>query len=162
VSPDGKWVAVNHWSQAEGRTDMLLISLDGSHEARPLFKDAGSQSNARFSPDGAWIAYNAEDMGRRQLLIRPSPLVPAQEATRLLVSANCQDSLWSPDGTVLTYVEGRGHIKAVDVKFGPPLTVSRPREILTDDALDGASDFVSFTPDSKHVIFIQKGDEEAR
>jgi hypothetical protein len=101
-------------------------------------------------------------MGRRQLFIRPSPLVPGQEDSRMLVSANCEDSLWSPDGSVLTYVEGRGHIMAVDVKFGPPLTISRPREIMSDEALEGASDSVSFTPDSKHVIFIQKGEEEAR
>jgi serine/threonine-protein kinase len=162
VSPDGKWVACNRWSQAEGGTDIQLVSLEGPHEVRPLFKEAGSQANARFSPDGVWIAYNAEAMGRRQLVIRASPLVSGQEDSRILVSANCEDSLWSPDGSVITYVEGRGRIKAVDAKLGPPLTISRPRDILNGEELGGASDFVSFTPDSKHIIFIQKGDEEAR
>jgi serine/threonine-protein kinase len=55
--------------------DVWVLPLDGAtpeiHKPILLLGGAGSQNQARFSPDMRWIAYSSDESGRAEVYVRP-------------------------------------------------------------------------------------------
>ena len=84
----------------------MELPLNGTRSVRPLIQTAFSERNGTVSPDGRWIAYEAEDSGQPQIYVRPYPNV---NAGRWQVSSEIGTRpLWSRDGRDLFYVSRSG------------------------------------------------------
>ena len=89
---------------AEG--DLWLASLDG-REVRRLTTHPGNEILARFSPDGAWIAFAGDYDGNRDVFVIPAT---GGEPRRLTWHPAWDEPLgWSADGTEVIFRSGRDH-----------------------------------------------------
>src|SRR5262245_19065421 len=70
-SPDGKTLAFTE-VHPERKRDILLLSLDGSRTVEPFLATDADEADARFSPDGRWVAYVSNEQGRYDVYLRPT------------------------------------------------------------------------------------------
>lgn len=100
----------------EGRS-VWVASPDGSGDRQNVFSESGSQSFARWSPDGRHIVYESRQSGATewQVYVRP---YPGSEGGREQVSlAGGRRPVWSGDGSIIYFVTNEG-IMAVDFDSG--------------------------------------------
>jgi hypothetical protein len=108
----------------KGDYDLMRMSMTGDREVSPLVQTAFSERNGVISPDGHWLAYEADDSGQFDIYVSPYPDV---DSSRTLVSAEGGvRPIWSPKGTGLFYVNPSGAVMAVAVSPGPILKASAP------------------------------------
>ena len=143
-SPDGSKVAMAGVDPEIG-VGIQVKDLDTgeSHVVYPTETPAGWTT---WSPDGEWIAFNAEPQGQRKVL-----RVPAGGGEAILVTTgDSEDShpLWSPtDPDTIVFVRDHKNLARVSVSTGAV-------ELLTDyvDAYV-IVDEPSITPDGKTIYF---------
>ncbi|ANM32388.1 peptidase S9 [Acidobacteria bacterium Mor1] len=86
ISPDGQWVLFGlretDLEADRGRTDLWRMRVDGSDLQR-LTTDAGSEYNARFSPDGSAVYFLSGRSGSAQVWKLPLTGGEAQQVTDL-------------------------------------------------------------------------------
>src|SRR5688572_32445280 len=70
IAPDGSRVALNVADTQTTNTDIWLLGISSDSRQRLTFS-AAEDSNAVWSADGTWIAYNTYD-GGRQVIARPA------------------------------------------------------------------------------------------
>jgi serine/threonine-protein kinase len=131
LSPDGRNVVYN--AIYNGTFNLEVVPLDSSGRPRDLVASPTAiERNARFSPDGKWIAHVSNESGRDEVYVRPF----AGAGGRVQVSVDGGGPpVWSRDGREIFYREGArrginlsvgGRMIAAAVAFDPePRVVSR-------------------------------------
>ena len=135
------------WSQ-DGRFLLFYVSTPKGHdiwvlpmdaapggERRPLpyLRTDAQELNARFSPDGRFVAYTSDESGSMEVYVRPfNPASPEASGTgsgKVRASPNGANSAgrWAPDGKSLAYFTSDCRRWSVDVTATPRLRVSTPR-----------------------------------
>ncbi len=71
-SPDGKLLAYTELG-SDTNFDVWILPLTGDRKPYPFLKTSFAESNAAFSPDGRWIAYNSNESGRTEVYVTPFP-----------------------------------------------------------------------------------------
>jgi eukaryotic-like serine/threonine-protein kinase len=71
-SPDGKLLAYSELG-AETQFDIWILPLTGDRKPYPFLKTRFNETNAVFSPDGRWLAYNSNESGRFEVYVTPFP-----------------------------------------------------------------------------------------
>lgn len=105
ISPDGKWIVYSvstpDWEKNHAVRDIWVAPLSGAETARQLTR-GGSDTRARWSPDGKRIAFISERGGTPQVyFVTPE----GGEATRMTsLSTGADNELWSPDGKTIAFV----------------------------------------------------------
>ena len=66
VSPDGRRLIFTEFAQKTGE-DVMPVELDGTHRVTPLVESSFSERNGIVSPNGRWLAYEANDSGRFEI-----------------------------------------------------------------------------------------------
>ncbi len=112
VSPDGQWIAyaVGTTDAEKDRrdSDLWMVSWDGSERVRLTSTPESSESTARWSPDGRYLAFIAsrgdEDEKKKggQVWLLDRRGGEAQKLTD--VKGGVADYAWSPDGKRLVLV----------------------------------------------------------
>jgi eukaryotic-like serine/threonine-protein kinase len=111
-SPDGRSLLINV-RNSQG-WDIWTVSSDDGKSAKPLLAQSFSERDARFSPDGRWIAYVSEETGRPEVSVRPA----AGLGRRIVISANGgAEPVWRRDGSELFFVDPRGQLQNVPVHW---------------------------------------------
>ncbi len=87
----------------------------------PLTTEAGTQSYPAFSPNGAQVAYSAQEQGEESFHIFVRPV--AGGTARQLTTAGASDigPVWSPDGSTLAFLrveEGRAQAMLIPAAGG--------------------------------------------
>jgi len=67
-SPDGKTLAFTE-TNPKRDTDIWVVTLEGSRQARPYLQTPFNESSAVFSPDGNWMAYTSDEPGTSQVCV---------------------------------------------------------------------------------------------
>jgi serine/threonine-protein kinase len=125
VTPDGS-AAV--FRENAPNYDLLLLRLDDTREIAPLVKTGFLEQNGEVSPDGRWLAYEANDSGRFEIYVRPFPNV---QANRWPVSSDGgSQPLWSRDGKELFYLAQTSTLMSVGVQPGTEWGATAPVQIL--------------------------------
>jgi eukaryotic-like serine/threonine-protein kinase len=131
-SPDGGTLLFSITTPSE--VSLATLSLSDGRVAP--FGDVHSSipTNARFSPDGRWVAYGRADRGMSPTIcLEPFPATGAKY--QLFVAgprSAAHKPVWSPDGRELLYVPRLGGFEAVSVTtrpafaFGHAVPVPRP------------------------------------
>jgi Tol biopolymer transport system component len=99
VSPDGRFLALMGRHPSTGY-DLWMVPLDGEEKPFAFNSMRGNQLDARFSPDGARIAYVSGETGSREIFVDTFP----DPSGGVQVSLHGGSSpVWSPDGRKLYF-----------------------------------------------------------
>jgi eukaryotic-like serine/threonine-protein kinase len=122
------------WS-ADGRLllvtvddDIWTVPVDRSQPPRRLLAGAFVERDARFSPDGRWVAYVSEESGGPEVSI-VSLDGPARRV--VVSSAEGNQPVWKRDGSAIYYVNRSGQLHHVAVhRTEDRLTLGRAEPVL--------------------------------
>jgi serine/threonine-protein kinase len=147
LMPDGKSLIFS-----DG-TDLRILPLDPKGPARPLLAGAKSnQSNADFSPDGRWIAYDSSESGRMEVYVRP---YPAMDSGRWQISSEGGSRpVWARSGRELFFLTANNRIAAVAVQPGSGFAYGKP-QVLFDASPYFSLAFTRYfdvSPDGKRFL----------
>jgi eukaryotic-like serine/threonine-protein kinase len=104
VSPDGSLLLyTSNETAIETKQDLYVLPLSGGAKPRPFLRTPAIENDARFAPDGKWVAYSSDVTGTNQIFVRPfpGPGAPRQVSTR-----GGRMSRFSVDGKRLYWVDG--------------------------------------------------------
>jgi len=71
-SSDGQWLLFAIQSPTTAR-DIWVLPMNGEKQPVAIAQSAYEESEARFSPDGRWIAYTSNESGRFEVYVQPFP-----------------------------------------------------------------------------------------
>jgi serine/threonine-protein kinase len=129
VTPDGAQLIFTGGTGA----DVMQVAVTGTHTVTPLVHTPATERNGVVSPDGRWLAYDADDSGQLEIYVRPYPEV---DSGRWQVStAGGTRPLWSPDGRELFYVSPSNALLRVGVERGESWTATTPTMVLKDGSV---------------------------
>ena len=128
-TPDGRLLLV-------GPESRIWIFSPNGPEPRliPLSDGTSLEEAPEVSPDGRWLAFTANETGRREVYVRPFP-GPGQP-TQVTVDGGTSPA-WNPNGSELFFVTWRStskscptgpfclHTVPVDLNHGPRIGVAR-------------------------------------
>jgi Tol biopolymer transport system component len=141
-SPDGRSLLFTEYT-TRGDADVWLYSAG---QVTPFIATPFTEEAPRFSPDGRFVAFSADDGGESHVYVQPFP----GPAPRTPVSTEDSGSpRWSADGRQLYYNRGPD-IMGVPVQTDPVLRLGPPQRVvgnanLLDPTRDGRR-FLSMTP----------------
>jgi dipeptidyl aminopeptidase/acylaminoacyl peptidase len=121
-SPDGKNLLF-HKLEAATAADLWLMPPEGFSKASPFIKTPAMEEQARFSPDGHWVAYISSESGRTEIYVQP---FPGAGGKRQISTEGGQEPFWSPKGNELFFRNGR-KMMAVDVTTSPSFSAGTPK-----------------------------------
>lgn len=101
----------------------------GKNQAQPLLETRFAERYPTFSPDGGWLAYVSDELGREEVFVRPYP--GDMRGIRISVNGGTEPA-WSRDGRELFYRDmtsrpGWTRMMTADMEdrdsfaFGPPI-----------------------------------------
>ena len=124
-SPDGRFIAYATMAVDDPETlaDLWLLPLSGERKPIPYLQTEFSQHEARFSPDGRWIAYRSDESGKMEIYVEsfPAPSGKAHVSTQGGVNPS-----WRRDGKELFYLALDQKLMAVEVKPGSTFQAGVP------------------------------------
>jgi serine/threonine-protein kinase len=150
-SPDGRHVAFNQ--NSDQRAEVALVDVDSSSAPVPLGTKARYEGNAVFSPDGAWLAYQADEGSGLQIMVTEA----RGGGRRWPVSGMAgSEPMWSRDGRELFFRGGRVFY-AVDVQLRPEFRAGRPRRLFELPLEEGDSGLQNFdvSADGRRLLAVQ-------
>lgn len=109
-SPDGKFLLFNS-NHPKTKFDVWVVPMTGDRKPVPFLQTEYSESNARFSPDMKWIAYQSDESGPSQIFVRPFPGPGAK--WQVSTSGGTRPS-WNRNGKEIFFLNG-GKIMSAEV-----------------------------------------------
>ena len=151
-SPDGGELLYSTFSPAANDAALWLLPIKAGAPPKQMFPGVAHVYDARFSPDGHWIAYVSAQSRRSQVYLQAYP----GPGERVQVSTDGGlEPVWGPNGSEL-YFRTATKLMAVDVKSQPMLTVGKPRLFFEGEYRLSHHDY-GLLPDGRHYIMIQPG-----
>jgi dipeptidyl aminopeptidase/acylaminoacyl peptidase len=99
-SRDGKWITYQTF-------DVMVVSAVDPRKQFAFLATPFQEGDARFSPDGKWIAYASDETGRWEVYVRPFAGASADPQGKIQISNDGGDfPVWRPDGQELYYMSG--------------------------------------------------------
>ncbi len=149
-SPNGGELLYSTFSPATNDAALWLLPIKASARPKQIFPGVARVVDARFSPDGRWIAYVSSQSGQAQVYVQafPDPGERVQASTD-----GGREPVWAPSGSEL-YFRTATKFLAVEVKAQPALTVGKPRLLFEGEFRLSHHDY-GILPDGRHFIMIQ-------
>ena len=154
LSPDGTRLVFTEIAATAG--DVMQLRLDGEHEVTPLVHTAFNERNGEVSPEGRWLAYEANDSGRFEIYVRPFPDVTGG---LWQVSTNGGTRpLWARNGQELFYLSPMNALMRVGVARGPTWAATAPTKLF--EGRYGAAAFhygrtYDVSPDGRRFLMVK-------
>jgi serine/threonine-protein kinase len=126
ISPDGRILVFTQTSPTTG-VDVMAMRLDGSRQVLPLVQTNFDERNGVVSPDGRWLAYEADDTGAFEIYVRPFPEVNRGH-WQVSVNGGTQP-LWARSGQELFYFSPDGTLMRIGVAGEPAWTAGSPAKL---------------------------------
>ena len=152
-SPDGRTILFVY-TPNETRTHRELWAFDlETDSASPISDGSFNIFGARFAPNGRFVAYSSDEGGgNSDVYLRSFPDTSAKE--RVSAGGGARPA-WRDDGKELFFIDGDGHLVAVQINVEGTLSVS-PAERVTDDPVtpNPYSAFINFDshPDGQQYL----------
>jgi WD40-like Beta Propeller Repeat len=98
-----------------------------SATAAPVLHTSFDERDARFSPDGKWIAYSSDESGRDEIYVRT---FAASSGKVAISTTGGVQPAWKQDGSELFYIAADGRVMSVPMGFsGDTVTASAPKPL---------------------------------
>jgi Tol biopolymer transport system component len=157
-SQDGSTLLLN--VVAGGITNVWTISTKADGAARLLLASGYPQKDARYSPDGRWIAYVSYESGKPEVLVHSA----GGPARRLVVSGDGgAQPVWRRDGRVLYFVDLSGQLRSVAVDWsatGEPAFGLPSKGGLPQVGFGHWGTQYDVSPDGSRIYFMQPTEKE--
>ena len=115
-SPDGKFLLYTAAGDHKTGQDIWVLPLAAGVKPFPLLQTPFNESNAQFSPDGRWVAYQSNESGRSEIYVIPfSPEGGAPGGKRQVSTAGGVLVRWRQDGKQLFYIAPDHKLMAAEV-----------------------------------------------
>jgi eukaryotic-like serine/threonine-protein kinase len=143
----------------EGDRTPFLILTTGFHNYN---------YDARFSPDGHWIAYTSDESGRAEIYVRTfspdSRAVASGTGGKWLVSTQGgSDPRWRRDGRELYYISPSGDLMAVEISATPTFQAGLPKALFhAPPGSVGNNSTWDVTADGKRFLFADELSQTAQ
>jgi serine/threonine-protein kinase len=105
-------------------------TVDGTQTWRPVLDTDVAEGNGVISPDGQWIAYEADDSGQFEIYIERFPSLGGRQ---VVSAGGGRYPVWSRDGHELYYrqgIGGEGPVMASAAGDPPAFAIGAGRELL--------------------------------
>ena len=135
----------------------MQLRLDGTRAVTPLVQTPFSERNGEVSPDGRWLAYDANDSGRFEIYVRPFPDVT--KGVWPVSTDGGTRPLWARNGQELFYLTATGALMRVGVTGGPTWSATAPTKLF--EGRYGAAAFHSgrtydVSPDGRRFLMVKR------
>lgn len=122
VSPDGRYLLYGQ-PIGNGFQQWAVDLREPGAPPQPLVQGITLADEARFSPNGRWIAYHANETGTAEVYVMPFP----RSAQKWQVSHNGGvQPRWSRDGSELFYLDRDGQLMSVPMPQSDPRRAAAP------------------------------------
>jgi Tol biopolymer transport system component len=136
-SADGRFIVYAE-AGAKTRMDLWILPLDGDRKPFPFLMTLFNEKEARFSPDGRWVAYVSDESGKNEVYLQP--FQKSGEKWRISTAGGSQP-VWRRDGKELFYLAADNKLMAVPVKIGASFEAGAPTALFrVDPAAEHAYD----------------------
>jgi eukaryotic-like serine/threonine-protein kinase len=134
-SRDGRFI-LYQVDDPKTHTDIWVLALTGERRPFQLLGTEFVERNARFSPEGRWVAYASNETGQFEIYVLSFP----DSSVKRRISINGGDRpVWRGDGMELFYVMPGGELMAAPMKANPGLEVGAAKRILGAVSLEPSS-----------------------
>jgi serine/threonine-protein kinase len=171
ISPDGTRV-IFHETTATNNLDLLELHLEPetvrsdsapaasvAGRVRPLVQTPFTERNGVISPDGRWLAYEADDSGQFEIYVRPYPEV-GRGLSQVSTGGGTRP-LWSRTGQELFFLSPIGALMRVGVEGGATWAAGTPNKVLNEGyfTVPGGNPGRSYdiSPDGQRFLMIKMG-----
>jgi Tol biopolymer transport system component len=114
-SADGRFILYNRGDEIQWQSDVWAVRVNGDRQPFAVAATEFNESNAQFSPDGKWIAYQSNESGRSEVYLQPFP----GPGVRTRVSRDGGDQVrWRRDGKELFFLTLDDRLMAVPIQLG--------------------------------------------
>jgi Tol biopolymer transport system component len=156
-SSDGRFVLVNRTAQQTASDIWAVTVADGA--ATPLVQTPLPERDARFSPDGRWIAYTATDNGRQEVyvtgVVSSSPTLKVGGGPWRVSSGGGSAPRWRADGREIFYA-GPTSMMAAPVSTDSGFAAGTPATVGGGPAGQntfGRFGFIDASRDGRELLF---------
>jgi Tol biopolymer transport system component len=112
-SSDGRFILYASQNAKTAR-DLWALPLDGDRQPLVVANTAFEERSGRFSPDGRWVAYQSNESGRNEILVRP---FPGPGGYVQVSTTGGTDPEWRADGLEIFYIGPGERLMAVPVEM---------------------------------------------
>ena len=168
-SRDGRYLTYT-LTDPETNNDLWFADLQNGEpkiELHRFLETAASETTARFSPDGQYVAYCSNQSGRTEVYVRTFPEGANQR--QISTDGGC-DPHWRADGRELFYVhsqreQGMGELMAVETSVEPSFQSGSPHSLFSKPGLRhpgaGINRRYDVSADGQRFVMIEnvEGDE---
>jgi Tol biopolymer transport system component len=146
-SRDGRYILYQTQSP---NFDVWALPLDGDKKPLPILTTPFAEKEARFSPDGRWIAYVSNESGRDEVYVQPFP----GPGTKSLISASGgRLPVWRRDGRELFYVGQPNRLMAVPITLsGAAVKAGDPSALFDLPPLSGSAYEYDVAPEGQRFL----------
>ena len=124
-SRDGRTLAFQSLNPRT-KWDLWILPLAGDRKATPFLRTEANETEARFSPDGKWMAFASDETGRNEVYVVsfPGPGGKWQVSTD-----GGSQPRWRADGQELYFLARDRKLMSVAITPGSALEGSVPRPL---------------------------------
>jgi serine/threonine protein kinase/Tol biopolymer transport system component len=114
--------------------DIWVLPLEGDKKPIPFLVTEFKEHDARFSPDGHWVAYDSNESGNYEIYVRSFAMNSAGTAveagSKWQISEGYGDQpCWRGDGRELYYRAQDGEVMAVEIVTNPKFKPGKPQPL---------------------------------
>ncbi len=109
-----------------------MLPLEGDKKPVPFLSREFNEGQARFSPDGHWVAYTSDESGQNEVYVRSFSMNSAGTAVEAggkwkISDGFGTDPRWRGDGRELYYLSRGGGLLAVEIATNPAFRAGKPQ-----------------------------------
>jgi eukaryotic-like serine/threonine-protein kinase len=135
------------------RTGLYALPLSQA-DRKPITLEQTSFriDQARFSPDGRWVAFESDESGTKEIYVAS---FPAFDNRRQLTARGGAEPQWRSDEKELFYLTLDGKLMAIDVKIGSSIAFGAPHELFQTPLIGNTCcvDLYAATRDGQRFLF---------
>jgi hypothetical protein len=141
--------------------DLWALPLFGERKAFPFVNTSFDERNGKFSPDGRWVAYISDELGRYEVYVQPFPGLGGKWQVSTGGGSAPQ---WRHDGKELFYIAPDGRLMAAPIQaagltlhVGTPVSLFRTR--IVGGGQSSQSQQYAVSPDGQRFLINIIADE---
>lgn len=132
-SHDGRFLLYAVYD-AKTNWDIWVLPLEGDKKPVPFLVTEFKEHDARFSPDGHWVAYASNESGQYEVYVRSFAMNSAGTAVEVggkwqISNGSGFEPRWRGDGQELYYHAQNGQVMAVEIATNPEFKPGKPQPL---------------------------------